>query len=138
VEKGNRAASRYRWLARVCDVQAVKDQIAFLKADANRLLGWKWPDDPSWDGKICTNDSTNSRAAAWLQLKLNKAVSWEDGLEIFKGYKKAQKAYNLKAAYETEGYSASDGSVLNLTDKAALLAHRGQNLVKEQVLKTMA
>ena len=137
VEKGNRAASRYRWLARVCKVEDIKAKISELKSDALRLEGWKWPNDPSWNGKICTNDSTNARAAAWLQLKLSKAVSWDEGQKLLNGFKKTKNAYNPKAVYEIEGYTCTDGSTVSLADKEALISKVGQNLAKEQTLKTL-
>ena len=141
VEKGNRGASRYRYLGRVCRIEDLKKEIEELKKPENRLNGWKWPNDPSWDGKICTNDSTNDRAADWLKLKISKAIDWDLGQKVLQGWKTPTKkfpegVYNPRAKYETEGYVCTDGTAVSLTDKETLLQKIGQNFAKEQVLKT--
>lgn len=139
--KLDRSKSRYRWLARVDTEANFRAMIADMKQDANRLNPWKWPNDPSWEGSIVYTDSGNLVGSRWYTMKLKKMVDWETGLKIFNGFKpnleaKGQDPYNAKAKYDTEAYVATDGTTVNLTDKDALLAHVGQNLVKEQVMKS--
>lgn len=129
--KTAREKSRYRWLARVCKIEDVKAQVAFLCDDARRLEKWKWPDDPSWDGVVMTNDCTNDRASAWLNCRLKKLVDWEMGQKLLKGWKKADQDYNLNASYDTENYICEDGSKISLTDKEALKKQVGKNMHKE-------
>ena len=117
-------------------IEDLKKEIEELKKPENRLNGWKWPNDPSWDGKICTNDSTNDRAADWLKLKISKAIDWDLGQKVLQGWKTPEGVYNPRAKYETEGYVCTDGTAVSLTDKETLLQKIGQNFSKEQVLKT--
>ena len=42
---------------------------------------------------------------------------------------------NPGAAYDTKGYTCSNGDVIDIDDKEALLAHVGQNVWKEIRMK---
>lgn len=139
--KVDRSKSRYRWLARVDTTANFQTMAAEMKQDANRLNPWRWPDDPSWTGSIVYTDSGNLIGSRWYTMKLKKAVDWDTGLKIFNGFKpaleaKGQDPYNAKAKYDVDGYTLPDGTTISLTDKEALLAHVGQNLVKEQTMKS--
>ena len=134
-EKGDRSKSRYRWLGRVCRVDDVNAKIAELRTDAQRLEPWKWPNDPSWDGKIYYSDSDNLHQANWLRLKLMKTVDWDTGLKILNGWDKKSGDYNLSKKYDTESYTTEAGELVDITDKDALAKLVGQNVWKEQVKK---
>lgn len=126
-----REKSRYRWLARVCKIADVKAEAEKLQLDENRLGKWIWPNDPSWNGTVMTNEPTNDRAAAWLKCRLKKLTDWETGQKLLKGWKKAEQDFNLNAAYDTEDYVCEDGTKISLTDKEALKKQLGKNLHKE-------
>ena len=130
-DKTLRAKSRYRWLARVCKIEDVKAKVAYLCDDARRLEPWIWPNDPSWDGVVMTNEPINDRASAWLNCRLKKLVDWEMGQKLLRGWKKADQDYNLNAAYDTEDYTCEDGSKISLTDREALKAQLNKNMHKE-------
>ena len=139
--KTDRSKSRYRWLARVQQIETINEAIKNMKSDANRLNPWKWPNDPSWDGQIVYTDSGNLAGANWLRMKMKKLVDWDLGQKMLNGWKRTLEAkgedpYNLKAKYDIEGYQAEDGTIVNLDDKEALLKLVGQNLVKEQQMKS--
>ena len=134
-EKGDRSKSRYRWLGRICRVDDVNAKIAELRTDAQRLEPWKWPNDPSWDGKIYYTDSDNLHQANWLRLKLMKTVDWETGVKILNGWDKKSGDYNLNKKYDTESYATEAGELVDITDKDALVKLVGQNVWKEQVKK---
>ena len=151
--RNDRSKSRYRMLGRVVKRAEMEDMIRGLHSDENRMGPWKWPDDPTWGGKILyMYDSNNEGFSNWLRLKLKKAVSWETALRIMAGYKKDTKAlfakktpehekyvaFNPNAVYETKGYSCSDGTRVDLTDREGLLAKAGQNVWKEIPLKSTA
>lgn len=134
-EKGDRSKSRYRWLGRICRVDDVNAKIAELRTDAYRLGPWKWPNDPSWDGKIYYTDSDNLHQANWLRLKLMKTVDWETGVKILNGWDKKSGEYNLNKKYDTESYTTEAGELVDITDRDALVKLVGQNVWKEQVKK---
>lgn len=134
--KNDRTKSRYRWLARVCDVHKLHATVQEMLSDAHRLEEWKWPSDPSWPGKIYTRDSTKYYGGKWLAVRLKKAVEWEDGMRVFDGDRYLTGDINRGATYETEGYKADNGDIVSLRDREALLKHIGQNLWRPQWLKT--
>lgn len=128
--KTERSKSRYRWLARVVNLADVKAKIEELDSLENRLGRWTWPNDPSWNGFIATNDSTNERAASWLNCRLKKLVSWEDAQKILLGVKKNGEI-NKNSVYDTEDYICEDGSKISLTDLEALKTQLNKNMHKE-------
>ena len=141
-QPNNRAKSRYRMIGFVAGVKEIKSQVETLRTDAYRTKEWKWPADPNWSGSILyMKDSTNYAFANWLRLKLRKAVSWEDGQRLMRGYKKQTDkgsqdfgkyvVFTPNAVYDMKGYSCQDGSTVDLTDREALLAKKGQTLWKE-------
>jgi hypothetical protein len=83
----------------------------------------------------------------WIRLKINKAISWEDALNLMKGFKKdtdkSSETFgqyvvrNPSSVYELKGYTCSNGDTIDIDDKDALLAHVGQNIYKELRLKTV-
>ena len=147
--KGRRtvkAASRYRMLGRIEKIADLEAKMAELRRDENRLSPWKWPDDPSWAGNMLySKDATSGGRSNWIRLKINKAVSWENLLLLMQGFKKDTDKdsrtfgqYVVRtpgAAYDTKGYSCSDGGVVDIDDREALLAHVGQNVWKEIPMK---
>lgn len=133
VEKGDRSKSRYRWLGAVYTTEQLEKMIATLRSDAHALEPWKWPDDPSWDGKIYYTDNTNARYARWLRTKQSKAVDFETFTKICNGWNHKTDAYNAGAKYETEGYTTSSGETISVLDKDALLRHVNENIWKEVV-----
>lgn len=132
--------SKYRWIARVFKMADMKAEIINLKSDENALKKYRWPDDPDpWF--ICVNNGNDGRCAAkFYMTKMNKIKSWEDGQEVLKGFvtktAKREEGYNTNAAYATDAYTATNGDTLDLTDKAALLAHVGQTLYRNQQMKS--
>lgn len=154
-KRNDKSKSRYRMIGRVDTVQEIERKIQELHADANRVNPWKWPDDPTWDGRILyMKDSTNEGQSNWLRLKLRKTVTPAEAARIFAGFKKdvkaaaeakkkgvklrPEEAYSVfvkNAVYETEGYTCSDGTVLDITDFEALKAKKGQNVWKEIHMK---
>lgn len=141
-----RAKSRYRLLGRVEKVADLEAKMAALRADESRLGPWKWPDDPSWDGSILySKDATNAGRSNWIRLKISKAVSWENMLRLMKGLKKDTDKSSPtfgqyvvetpQAAYDPKGWSCSNGDVIDVDDREALLAHVGQNVWKEIKMK---
>lgn len=128
--KTMRSKSRYRWLARVMKLEDAKAELENLDSEENRLERWTWPNDPSWDGYIATNDSTNDRAAAWLNCRLKKLASWDEAQKILAGIKK-NGLENKNAAYDTEDYICEDGSKISLTDLEALKKQVGKSIHKE-------
>ena len=134
--KKDHSKSKYRWLARAYSVPELKERIRDLSSDAKRLEAWHWPDDPSWDKKMFTNDSTNYAAAKWLTLKISKALSWDEGMKILNGWDKKTSSACPKNAYDVKDYVATDGSTVDLTDRDAILKHVNQNFFKPKSLKT--
>ena len=131
----DRSKSRYRWLGRVCKIADVRAKIAEFKQDANKLLPWMWPNDPSWNGKILYTDSDQTHAGSWLRSKLNKMVDWDLGVKLLDGYDKKHDEYSVAKKYDTENYMTEDGTPISIKDKTALLARVGQNVWKEMVKK---
>jgi hypothetical protein len=154
-QRNDKSKSRYRMLGRVDTVENIEKAIQELHQDRNRVNPWKWPDDPTWDGRILyMKDSTNEGYSNWLRLKLRKKITPGEAARVFAGYKKDVKAakeakrkgakprpeelYSVfvkNAVYETEGYTCSDGTVLDITDFEALKAKKGQNVWKEIHMK---
>lgn len=128
-----RSKSRYRWLARVTTIDDVKNATAELETDSKCLEPWKWPNDPSWDGNIATDDSTGSRGSAWLECRLKKMMSWDDGQRVLSGGKKDPNSpINKNAAYDIEDYQVQDEDrKVNLSDRETLKTLLGKNLSKE-------
>ena len=154
-KKNDRSKSCYRMLGRVMKIKDMEAEVMRLHQPENRLGAWKWPDDPDWKGSILyAKDASNEGQSNWLRNKVKKAVSWEEGLRIMAGYKKDVRLANeLKkkgkradpeeiysvftpnAVYDVKEYSCSDGSVIDVTDKEALLDKVGQNVWKEIKMK---
>lgn len=135
--KNDRSKSRYRWLTRVCKIADAKAAIQHMLQDDVRLTPWKWPDDPSWDGKIFTDDSTMKRGADWLAMKLKKMLPFDDAQKQLNGWQKNKNDYNKGAAYVLDGYTATNGDTgISLKDKDTLLKYVGQNLWIDTFLKT--
>lgn len=138
--KTDRSKSKYRWLARVFTNDSLKTFIDTLYDDANRLNRFRWPNDPDpW--YICAgNDSTNGVIARWLETKLKKIKSWDDGLKFLDGWetatKKREAGYNLAAKYETEDYLDEDGNKVSLKDKDTLLKNVNKTLYKHHIMKS--
>lgn len=133
-----RAKSRYRWLARVMKIADVREQVAWHHDDCRRLEKWKWPDDPSWDGCIALNDSSNEKASAWLACRLKKLVDWEQGQKLLRGWKAREQEYSRSSAYELDDYQTEDGEMISLTDREALKKQVGKNLWKEMLRNVKA
>jgi hypothetical protein len=141
-----REKSRYRMLGRIEKIADLEERMASLRRDENRLSPWKWPGDPSWDGRILySNDSTNSGRSNWIRLKINKALPWEDFLRLCAGFKKDTDKTsptfrqfvvpNAATARDMKGYSATDGRTVDADDREALLGLVGQNVVKDIEMK---
>jgi hypothetical protein len=138
--KVDRSKSKYRWLARVFNVDELKQYIFDLYDDSKRLERYRWPKDPDpW--YICNdNDSTNGTIANWLSLKLKKAMTWENGIKKLDGWETKtvcrDAGYNLSAAYDTEDYIDENGQLVSLKDKDALLKRVNQTLYKARIMKS--
>lgn len=145
--KLDRSKSYYRWLARVFKLDDLKAKIKWCMQDENALAKFKWPGDtsPWW---ICAaNDSNNKTIGKWLNTKLKKLKTWNDGQLALKGWQsktaKREAGYNEAAKYETEGYLTESGSTISLTDQKAILENVGKNLIyvcqmKSKMAKTTA
>lgn len=140
VEPRDRTKNRYQWIARVQTIDSIKKTIEDLKDPARALVDFKWPDDPDWNGVICFNKSrTNKTAARWLEVRTKKILDWDIGMKVFDGWQKGGKRAgetNPAAAYETEDFTAPDGTKVSLRDKATLLKYVGKNLTKEILMKS--
>lgn len=127
-----RAKSGYRWLARVFKIADAQAEVERLNEDKNRLERWVWPDDPTWDKYICIgSDSNNAKFSSWLKCRLKKMVDWDLGQKLLNGWSKCDQDYNLNAKYDTDGYTAPDGTTVSLADREALLKLVGKNLWKD-------
>ena len=129
-KKVDHSKSQYRWLARAYSITALNERIKDLASDEKRLGPWHWPDDPSWNGKMFTDDSTNYKASTWLAIKLKKALPWEEGLKFLHGWDKKENVARPSIAYATKGYTATDGSTVDIDDREAVLKHVNQNFFK--------
>lgn len=141
-----RGESRYRMLGRIEKIKDLEAKMAELRRDQARLSPWKWPDDPSWDGNILyAKDATNAGRSNWIRLKLNKAIPWESAQALMRGFKKdtdkKSKTFGKYVVrtpgseYDVKGYTCTNGDVIDISDREALLAHVGQNVVKEIKMK---
>lgn len=132
--KRNKDKSLYRWFAKVMATEDWQAYIDDLFTDEKRLDSHKIPNDTCGYFLCIGKSSSNYDIASWLQTKVNKAASWEVGQKKLNGWKsktpKREEHFNPKAAYDTKGYIAEDGSLVDLTDKEALLKHVNQNLTK--------
>lgn len=141
-----KAKSRYRFLGRIEKIADLEAKMAELRRDENRLSPWIWPDDPGWDGRILySKDSTNAGRSNWIRLKLAKSLEWEDALALMAGFKKDTDRksptfgrYVVKTPgteYDLKGYACSDGSVVDIDDRTALLQRPGRNVWKDIKMK---
>ena len=135
--KVDRSKSKYRWFARVFKIEDLVKKINWMREDANRLSKFKWPDD-TWPWYVSAGYPEHWKIADWLMTKYKKMKSWEDGQKVLAGWetgtKHRKEGFNENAKYEVDDYTDSAGNKVSLTDKAAMLAHVGQNLMK---VKTM-
>ena len=126
--------SFYRWFAKTMSDKDWEARIDYLMDDVRRLEKYKIPNDPSGLYLCCKNGVTNYETGDWLGMKINKAMSWEDGMQHLKGFKKAAakraEGINPNAVYDTNGYVAENGDIVDLTDKEDVLKHVNQNLIK--------
>lgn len=131
--KVDRSKSKYRWMARVFKVKDLVAKINWMREDANRLNKFKWPDDP-WPWHVCSGYPEHWKIADWLTTKLKKIRTWEEGQMFLKGWETKTKhrdaGYNDNAKYDVDGYLDKDGNSVSLTDRNALRARIGQNLIK--------
>jgi archaeosine-15-forming tRNA-guanine transglycosylase len=143
-----KSASRYRMIGRVEKIKDLEERMISLRSMDNRLNPWMWPDDPNWDKKILySKDSSNMGRSNWIRLKINKAISWDNALNLMKGFKKdtdkSSETFgqyvvrNPSSVYDLKDYTCSNGDIINIDDKDALLAHVGQNIYKEIKMKTI-
>lgn len=134
--KVDRSKTQYRWFARIFKIEDLANKIKWLYEDANRLSKFKWPDDP-WPYYITAKYPENYVIARWLATKLKKIKSWEDGQKMLSGYtaktKKHAGGYNFNAEYRIDGYKDANGQEVSLTDREALLARVGQNLMAPRI-----
>ena len=135
--KFNREKSMKRWIARVDTIDNFKKLIKDLAEDAVRLDKCVWPGDKLGKHICMGNNSTNARFSEFLETKLKKIKTWDEGLKVFDGWQtktpKRQAGYNLNAKYDTEDYLDESGAKVSLRDKDALLKRAGTNLTKSFV-----
>lgn len=114
--KVNRKKSEYWYCGRILKNTDLQAEIAAM--NANPTANWKWPNlDQKWNILYCWED-INERGAKWLKDKMSKAVDIELGMKLLAGAKKNRIGeYEIKdsAKYETLGYTADDGSTIDLT-----------------------
>lgn len=138
--KTDRAKSKYRWLARVFTKDDLKKTIDFYYSDAQRLQKSRWPNDPDPWYLCCGNDCSGAVVGKFFENKLKKTRSWEDGQKFLAGWQTQTAnrvgAYNAGAVYPIENFKAENGDIVSLADKKALLAHVGQNLYHDHVMKS--
>ena len=132
--KRNQKKSMYRWFAKVLTKEEWQAKLDDMFSDKKRLERYKIPNDTLDYYLACNKDSTNYAIANWIQTKLKKVVSWEDGQKRLTGFKnktdKHNEFYNKGAVYELSGYKAENGDIIDITDADALIKHAGQNLIK--------
>lgn len=141
--RNDRSKSRWRLLGRVDGFDAFNAAFLETRKDENRLLPWKWPDDPGWNGRILyMNDSTNAGRSNWLRLKIMKALRPDAYLKALAGYRKAKDAkrgagaeawteFNPASVWPSKGWKCSDGTTVDVDDVAALRLKRGTNVWAE-------
>ena len=132
--KYNKSKSFYRWFAKVLADKDWEAKFDYMLDDAHRLDKYKIPNDTTGLYLCCKNSTTNYDVGDWLQAKVSRALSWEDGMKRLAGFKtktaNRAEGYNTNAAYDTVGYKAENGDLVDITDKDSLLKHVGQNLIK--------
>ena len=132
--KQNRPKSFYRWFAKVLPNSEWKAKIDYMFDDEHRLEKFKIPNDSSGLYLCMGKSSTHYDVATWLDRKIRKAMTWEDGLKQLNGFKtktpNRAEGVNANAAYDLVGYTAENGDVVDITNKEDLLKHLGQNLIK--------
>jgi hypothetical protein len=147
--KNDRSKSRWRVLGRVDGFDAFNAAFLETRKDENRLLPWKWPDDPSWNGRILyMNDSTNAGRSNWLRLKIMKALKPDAYLRSLAGYRKSKDAkkgapaaeawteFNPASVWPAAGWRCTDGTTVDVSDVEALKSKKGQNLWAEILMKS--
>lgn len=126
--------SKYRWMTRVFTFDSLNKLINEWYDDANALNKCRFPGDPDpWyfgTGK----DATNKTMANWLNTKLKKIMTWEDGQKFMAGYKKEtasrEACFLPNAAYQVNDYADANGNLVSITDKETLLKYVDQTLYK--------
>lgn len=134
--------SWYKYVGRVVDITDLKAEIEDKRSDANRLKNWEWK-CPAWPDDMYfgyDRSNANSKGARWLEMRLKKALEWDDYVKVVRdGIKKiARTGYEKQyptAAYETEAYQKPDGSTISILDLNALLAAKGTPFWKNCLLK---
>ena len=134
--KTDRSKTFYRWLAHVFKIEDLQKWIDELLSDEHRLEKFSWPND-KLKLHLCTSDSTNAAVGEWLDTKLRRCKTWDEGQKQLQGWQtptaRREGKFNPSAKYEIEGYTAENGDTVSLSDRDALLAHVGQNLYKDNV-----
>lgn len=133
--------SWYQYEGRVVKIADLKAEIDDMKADANRLNLWRWP-NKSWPADWFMgydNSNENKKGARWYEMKMRKALDWEQYVKLVKeGIKRlgngSEKQYPT-GRYETDDYVDSDGNIFSIVDKDALIARVGKTFTKKLVLK---
>ena len=132
--KRNTKKSMYRYFAKVLSIEDWQKKLDYMFSDEHRLEKFKIQNDPSGYYLVVNKDCTNYNVANWLEGKIRKVKSWEDGQKILKGFKNKtashEAQYVEKAKYLVDKYQTENGDVLDITDVDALLKHVGQNLIR--------
>lgn len=138
--KIDRSKSLYSWVARVTTRQEITDKINWCMKDENRLSRFKFKNDPTPYYLAIGNSSDNAAFANFLTNKLKKMESWEDGQKKLNGWEKKtasrEAGYNANAQWAIKEYCAENGDLVDLDDRESLLKHIGQNMFRNQVMKS--
>lgn len=129
--KVDRSKSEYRYEGRAVSVADLQTEIKDMEAKPTDF--WKWPNLPDWKMLYCKSD-LNSRGAKWLDDKLKKAVSLENGLKILDGAKRNIHTgeYDPKPSckYDLTGYTMN-GQSFSLTADALKALKPGDTFSKQ-------
>lgn len=132
--KTDRTKSKYQMRGYITKIDDLKNMIKTMMQDANRLEKWYWPGDKDF------TLGDNYFGASFLSCKLKKALPWEIGSLQLQGHvirkKKPTGDVNLNAVYKTDDYICDNGDVISALDKDALLAHVGQTIRADLVMKS--
>ena len=126
-KKKDRSKSQYRYEGIVLTEADLQAKTTAMKADPDSP--WRWPSLETWRASY-DNEPTNKRGAKWLEARLKKAVDWKTCEKLLNGWKPAKDDYKDNRKYDIAGYTASDGSQIDLKEDVLLALKPGTTFSK--------
>ena len=136
--------SWYRYEGLVAKEDDLKAMVQDLASDAKRTLPWKWPTkEPTWNPDWYMSydgHEDNARFAAWLNLRIKKALDFPAYLDLIKNGNSKLASGKIKhsdaATYDCdEPYERDDGQTVDVTDIESLKKAAGHTFCHRCVLK---